>query len=83
MRTTPICVVIPERIPSLNKGEAAILAGIEKSLALLGGVSITVFSPRCYRSDNIRNYKDCAVVSGRSQLEPTSSGSSTSRLHYY
>ena len=38
-------VVIPENIPSLNKGEAAILEGIVTALAPLGNVLLTLFSP--------------------------------------
>jgi len=41
----PLRVVIPESIPTRNRGEAAILDGIRESLAFCGECELTVFSP--------------------------------------
>ena len=51
-----INVVIPEPIPSLNKGEAAILEGIWESLNKYGDYRITVYSPPAWIKDDRKNY---------------------------
>ena len=48
-------VVIPEPIPSTNKGEAAILEGIRESLNLYGKYELTVYSPSAWIDDDRRN----------------------------
>ena len=58
-------VVIPEPIPSLNKGELAILEGIRASLNVYGEYSLTLYAPSCWLNDEIRNSgKKYRVVSG-------------------
>jgi len=51
-------VVIAEPIPSLNKGEAAILRGIQESLNIYGDVNLTVYSPPCWINDDRKRYGD-------------------------
>lgn len=51
-----INIVIPEPITSLNKGEVAILEGIDEALKLLGDCEITVYSPLSWIEDDKRNY---------------------------
>ncbi len=53
-----INVVIPEPIPSLNKGEAAILEGLWESLNKHGDFHITVYSPPSWFNDDSKNYKN-------------------------
>ncbi len=48
-------VVIPEPIPSTNKGEAAILEGIRESLNVWGRYELTVYSPSAWIDDDRRN----------------------------
>jgi polysaccharide pyruvyl transferase WcaK-like protein len=53
-----IKVVIPEPIPSLNKGEIAILEGIREAHKIVGDVSLSVYSPKPWLKDDKRNYED-------------------------
>jgi polysaccharide pyruvyl transferase WcaK-like protein len=57
-------VVIPEGIPSLNKGEAAILEGLHEMLSQCGPHEITLYSPNSWRQDDARNYRSLARVVG-------------------
>ena len=58
-------VAIHEPIPSLNKGEAAILGGILEALTLCGEVDLTVYSPPRWLADDARNYLGaCRVATG-------------------
>lgn len=58
-------VAIHEPIPSLNKGEAAILGGILEAFKLCGDVELTVYSPPQWLADDTRNYSDaCRVATG-------------------
>ncbi len=58
-------VVIPEAIPSKNKGEAAILEGIIESLKLGGPFDLTVYSPPSWLHDDTINSRGLyQVVSG-------------------
>jgi len=60
-----INVVIPEPIPSLNKGELAILGGIRESLDICGEYSLTVYSPPSWINDDRRSSENkYKVVSG-------------------
>jgi polysaccharide pyruvyl transferase WcaK-like protein len=59
-----IRVVIPEGIPSLNKGEAAILEGYHVMLSLCGPHEITLFSPDAWIQDDSMNYAHLAKVVG-------------------
>jgi|GEM_PF-4070288 len=62
-------VIIPEGIPSLNKGEAAILEGIHEMLSLGGRHEITLFSPDSWIGDDSRNYGHLVkLVGGTSPL---------------
>lgn len=56
-------VIIPEAIPSLNKGEKAILEGIKVALSVIKDVSITLFSP-WYEADRKRYAEDITLVTG-------------------
>jgi len=38
-------VVIPEPIPSLNKGEKAILEGIRVAISVFDDISVSLYSP--------------------------------------
>ncbi len=58
-----IRVVIPEPIPSLNKGEKAILEGIRVALSVLGDVSLSLYSP-WYDDDRKRYSNDVKLVRG-------------------
>jgi len=49
--------LIPESIPTRNRGEAAILEGIRESLSLCGDYELAVFSPPS-RSEDDREYAD-------------------------
>ena len=58
-------LAIHEPIPSLNKGEAAILGGILEALTLCGEVELTVYSPPRWIADDARNYLGaCRVATG-------------------
>jgi polysaccharide pyruvyl transferase WcaK-like protein len=58
-------LAIHEAIPSLNKGEAAILGGILEALTLCGEVELTVYSPPEWFADDSRNYSgSCRVATG-------------------
>jgi polysaccharide pyruvyl transferase WcaK-like protein len=58
-------VLIPEPIPSLNKGEAAILRGIQAALQFHGDVQITLYSPRSWLEIDQQRYGDeVKVVDG-------------------
>lgn len=58
-------VLIPEPVPSLNKGELAILEGIRESLRVYGNVDLTVYSPPLFFRDDKRNAsKQYSVVTG-------------------
>lgn len=57
-------VVIPEPIPSLNKGEAAILRGIQEALAVCGDVNLTLYSPPAWINDDKKRYRDITIVDG-------------------
>jgi hypothetical protein len=60
-----INVVIPEPITSLNKGEAAILEGIDEALKLYGEHRLNVYSPPEWCDDDRRNYEGrYNVISG-------------------
>jgi polysaccharide pyruvyl transferase WcaK-like protein len=65
---TMIKVVIPEPIPSLNKGEAAILEGILQMLSLGGQYEVTLFSPDSWIRDDSRNYGHLAKLVGGANL---------------
>ena len=81
-------VVIPEGIPSLNKGEAAILEGIHEMLSLCGQHELRLFSPDSRIQDDSRNYGHLAKPVGGTSLYGTANDSSQksvrqSHLHYY
>jgi len=60
-----IKIVIPEPIPSLNKGEIAILEGLSEAHKIVGDVSLSVYSPKEWLKDDKRNYEDrYKVVTG-------------------
>lgn len=52
-----INIVIPEPIPSMNKGEIAILDGLREALKLYGEYNLSVYSPPFIIDDDIRNAK--------------------------
>jgi polysaccharide pyruvyl transferase WcaK-like protein len=79
-----IKVVIPEHIPSSNKGEEAILDGLLRALELCGEVSVTLFSPPDYHAINARNYAGKArVVSGLNLFESGAREPDQDRLKHY
>ncbi|MCL4493066.1 MAG: polysaccharide pyruvyl transferase family protein [Nitrospirae bacterium] len=49
-------VTIAEPIPSLNKGEAAILRGIQEALKVCGDVKLTLFSPHEWIDNDRKRY---------------------------
>ncbi len=51
-------VTIAEPIPSLNKGEAAILRGIQEALRMCGNVSLTLYSPSAWINNDRKRYGD-------------------------
>ena len=58
-------VIIAEPIPSLNKGEAAILRGIQEALAVCGDVKLTLYSPSGWVETDKKRYKNgIAITSG-------------------
>lgn len=57
-RNTMLKVVIPEPITSLNKGEAAILRGIQVALSLNGEIDLTVYSPSSWLEVDRDRYED-------------------------
>ena len=57
-------VTIPENIPSLNKGEAAILEGIREMLSLYGQHEITLYSPDSRIQGDLRNFGNSIRVIG-------------------
>lgn len=58
-------VVIAEPIPSLNKGEAAILRGIHEALRVCGDVNLTLYSPQGWIETDKKRYGDeISIVSG-------------------
>lgn len=58
-------VVIAEPIPSLNKGEAAILRGIQEALAICGDIKLTLYSPSGWvETDKKRYGSGIAITSG-------------------
>jgi polysaccharide pyruvyl transferase WcaK-like protein len=63
MRREMTKVVIPEPIPSLNKGEKAILEGIRVAVSVLNDVSLSLYSP-WYEDDRKRYSSDVRLVKG-------------------
>ncbi len=59
-----ITVAIPEPIPSLNKGEAAILEGIYAGLSAFEEIRLSVYAPSSWINDDRRNYTRFEVVDG-------------------
>ncbi|MFZ3136299.1 MAG: polysaccharide pyruvyl transferase family protein [Thermodesulfovibrionales bacterium] len=58
-------VIIPEAIPSLNKGEAAILRGIQETLSLCGKFNLILYSPPAWVEDDKKRYEpEITVVTG-------------------
>ena len=58
-------VIIAEPIPSLNKGEAAILRGIQEALNVCGDVKLTLYSPSGWvETDKKRYGDDISTISG-------------------
>lgn len=58
-------VVLPEWVPSANKGEKAILEGLRVSLGICGDYKLTVYSPpRHFRQDSTNAHGRYDVVTG-------------------
>jgi polysaccharide pyruvyl transferase WcaK-like protein len=58
-------VIIPEAIPALNKGEAAILRGIQETLSSCGKVNLILYSPPVWVEDDKKRYEpEITVVTG-------------------
>lgn len=79
-------VFIPEPIPSLNKGELAILEGLREALNVYGKYKLTVYSPPLFFQDDLRNAgNNYRVVSGTDlyDLEFKFSTSSRKRSRFY
>ena len=56
-------VVIPEPIPSLNKGEKAILEGIRVAISVFDDISVSLYSP-WYEDDRKRYSSEVRLVEG-------------------
>jgi len=80
-------VVIPEPIPSANKGELAILEGIRETLNHCGTYELAVYSPPSQINDDMRrsdgNYHVVGGINlfGRGNVMPEHSGWRT-RIHF-
>lgn len=58
-------IVIPEPIPSMNKGEEAILGGIRQALEVLGDYDLAVYSPLAWYEEDTKNAKkNYRIISG-------------------
>lgn len=58
-------VVIPEPIPSLNKGEAAILRGLQEYINVYGENKLTIYSPSSWIDNDRKRYEsEFNVVGG-------------------